>query len=367
MRATFDIQPITTLSSDDVASWSGLQQSDPSAASPYFSHGYAKAVDDVRPGVEVAVWRMGGEAIAFLPIRRSRMGMARPVGGPVDDLHGIICAPGTRLDLEAHRVRAKMQGYAFSAVPYAQCRHGLHGDRGDGNQVIDLSEGFEAWVASRSSVSSNVRRELRKAQRLLDADNVDIFHYESSGNLPEDTLPRLVQLKTLGYGAAGHFDIFALDWPSLLLQRLLDTDTPDARGLVSTLHIDGQRAAISYVMRSSRVMHYWFPAYEAEFSNAKPGLALLLAQTKWAAETGITEFHLGLGDAQYKRQFASWMMPVRQGALALGWASRLAGRAASASFALEARAPRKAARVLAMPAKVARKWERAALAGTLKA
>ena len=173
---------------------------------------------------------------------------------------------------------------------------------------------------------------------------------------------RLIELKREAYAEAGHFDLFKLNWPKALLLELLKSDDDHARGVLSTLSIDGETAAMAYCMRSTSVLHYWFPAYEAKFAKQKPGLALLFALAEWADDEGLSELHLGLGETQYKRQMASWMMPVRAGALAIAPAQQFATKFSKWSARIEGQN-----RLLRMPAKCARKYERMALTGNWRA
>ena len=358
MHSSVDYLDFSQLSDIDVQMWTRFQNADPALASPYFSHAYAKAVDSVRPGVKVLRFHENGRIAAYWPIRKGPLGTARPIAGSMDDLHGIIAHPKAVLDLKHTIVRRHLGGYAFSALPYQQARHGLRGQYGDGNQVMDLSSGFTAWHEARSQESSNFRREWRKAQKLLEHEAVDIRF----DVVDAKSFDRMIELKREAYAKAGHFDLFRLGWPRALLLELMKYDDGNARGVLSTLSIAGEISAIAYCMRSTRVLHYWFPAYEAKFAKQKPGLALLFALAEWADRENITELHLGLGDTQYKRQLASWMMPVRGGTLALAPGQKVATKFAQWSARIEGQN-----RILDLPAKYTRKYERMALSGSLRA
>lgn len=358
MRSRVECLNFTDLTRTDRALWAKFQAADPSLASPYFSVGYIDAVESVRPGIKVLRFYEHERPAAYWPFRKGPFGTARPVAGPMDDLHGIIAHPTVRLDLNQPAVRQQIGGYAFSAVPYQQSRHGLTGQFGAGNQVIDLNEGFDAWQASRAAESSNFRREWRKTEKLLTAETSVVRH----DVIDPQSFDRLIALKRDAYARAGHFDIFQLDWTRALLEALKKSGDETARGMLSTLSIDGETAAIAYCMRSATALHYWFPAYEAKFAKQKPGLALLISLAKWAALEGLQEFHLGLGDSQYKRQMASWMMPVRAGALALSPVQQYATDFTAWGHRIEGRN-----RLSAVPAKYARKYERMALSGSWRA
>ncbi|MEO1188810.1 MAG: GNAT family N-acetyltransferase, partial [Pseudomonadota bacterium] len=256
MRSRVECLNFTELTRTDRALWGNFQAADPSLASPYFSVGYVDAVEAVRPGVKVLRFYEHERPAAYWPFRKGPFGTARPVAGPMDDLHGIIAHPTVRLDLRQVAVRQQIGGYAYSAVPFQQVRHGLTGQFGAGNQVIDLTDGFDAWQRLRAAESSNFRREWRKAERLLAADTTIVRH----DVIDPQSFDRLIGLKREAYARSGHFDIFQLDWTRSLLEELSKSADEKARGTLSTLSIEGETAAMAYCMRSATVLHYWFPA-----------------------------------------------------------------------------------------------------------
>ena len=114
---------------------------------------------------------------------------------------------------------------------------------------MDLRGGFEAWLSDRSAVSANFRRAWRKAEALLRAETTVIEH----DVVDPGRFERLIELKQDAYARAGHFDIFQLSWPRTLLEQLLQSDNDNARGVFSTLKIDGEVAAVSICMRSAAI------------------------------------------------------------------------------------------------------------------
>lgn len=358
MHSSVDELEWGELTETDRVLWTTFQALDPSLSSPYFSYGYYDAVEAARPGIRVLRFFVDGRPAAYWPFRKGPFGTARPVAGSLDDLHGIIAHQSVALELDQVAVRKHLGGYAFSAVPYQQSRHGIRGQTGHGNQVMDLSQGFKAWCATRGADSANFRRQWRKSQTLLADPAVEVRH----DSIDMCSFDRMVELKREAYARAGHFDLFQLPWPRQLLLNLMKSSDLNARGMLSTLSIGGTVAAMAYCMRSASVLHYWFPSYEPRFAKQQPGLALLFSLAEWAEGAPIREIHLGLGDTQYKRHMASWMMPVRAGALALSPAQHVATRFTEWGARLEGRN-----RLLNVPAKYARKYERMALSGDWRA
>ena len=358
MAIRIDYLDLSDLSAGDRAEWLRLQSLDPNLSSPYFSPGYVEAAAHARAGVKILRFEDAGQPVGFWAMRPGPLGTARPVGGPMDDLHGIVAHPDVTLDLSDRDVARHLGGFAFSAVPASQQRHGLRGQWGDGNQVMDLSGGYEAWLKDRQDASSNFRREWRKCEKLLSDPETRVQH----DVVDPAAFQRMIELKQDAYHQSGHFDLFSLAWPRQLLENLSANRAPDAHGVLSTLHIGDDLAAVTYCMRSRSVLHYWFPAYEEVFAKQKPGLALLLSLAEWASGEGLSELHLGLGETQYKRQMASWMAPVRGGSLALSALQKLATSCTAVSLRIEG-----SSRLLDIPAKYARKYDRAVLAGSWRA
>ena len=98
MATKSDLIDFADLTGADREAWGALQASDPFLWSPYFSYSYAAAANIARPGVKVLKFSEGSTPVAYWPVRPGPLGTARPVGGPMDDLHGIVAAPGTALD-----------------------------------------------------------------------------------------------------------------------------------------------------------------------------------------------------------------------------------------------------------------------------
>lgn len=359
MTQTAISMPIGQLSADDAEIWARFRENDPSLASPYFSLDYLKTLDTVHPGIEVIRICSDDCPVGYLPYRRDLIGTARTPDGLLGDLHGVIAAPASTIDLEFHLRACGLGGYAFSAIPFQQARHGLTGLHGEGNQVMDLSQGYAGYLAERYAASSSFRRTHRKIEKLLERADADIVH----DTFDEAAFKRLIELKQEGYSSAGHFDVFSLEWPEALLRALACNPAGEIAGVLSVMHVGGELAAACFCMRSASVMHYWFPGYETRFAELKPGHAMLFSLAEWAAGQGIREFHLGLGNIQYKRQMATYAAPVRAGTLAVSAPQKLVAGFHAWSAAREAR-EQKLGR---LSAKLARKLERITVVGRLSA
>lgn len=310
------------------AAWRTLQHASPVLASPYFSLGFLDAVAAARRDTRVLVIREKGVIKGFLPLHRGAMGHARPLGGPLGDHHGFIAAPDAHFDLETVLRKAGLKVFDFFGALGTQSAFRQHAQQIDGSWVIDLSDGYDAWIAARSAIEPKAFRNLRARRRKLE-DETSSFTFRTDDTRPE-VLAKALEWKSAQYRRTGHFDVFSVEWTRKLIAALVGGGLDNAGGLVSSLEIDGRLAAVHVGMRSAHVLHYWFPVYDPEFSKLGPGLNLLLEVARSLAADGVNEIHLGPGEYDFKRELASWQFPLMAGYAAApslaGAARRLADR-----------------------------------------
>ena len=70
--------------------------------------------------------------------------------------------------------------------------------------------------------------------------------------------------------------------------------------MLSSLYAGDKLVALHLGMRSGTTFHYWFPAYNPQYSKYSPGFMLLMHLIQESAEKGIRMIDLGAGDEQYK-------------------------------------------------------------------
>jgi len=83
--------------------------------------------------------------------------------------------------------------------------------------------------------------------------------------------------------------------------------------VMSTLHIGDILVAVHMGMRSEKVLHWWFPAYDPAFRKLSPGLMLLTLLSKAAAERDIRQIDLGPGPEPYKKLVANSEQALARG------------------------------------------------------
>ena len=126
------------LDADLAARWRAIAASRPETSSPLLGPDFARAVGRVRPDAAVAVWRVQDEPVAFLPHLRRPGGLARPMGAPLADYHGLIA--DRRVDVAEALRKADIGAYRFTGLIDP---HGAFADQTHAKQqafVIDIAD-----------------------------------------------------------------------------------------------------------------------------------------------------------------------------------------------------------------------------------
>jgi CelD/BcsL family acetyltransferase involved in cellulose biosynthesis len=313
------------LSCDERTAWDAFQNGDPALASPYFSRAFMDAMAGIRRDVRVICARDAHGPAAFLPLHLGSFGHARPLGGPLGDHHGLIARPGCTIDLVDLLRRAGVGVYDFHGALGTQAAFKSSAAFTDGSWVMDLSKGYDAFVEARSAIEPKAFRNIRSRRRKIDEAGA-VFRLRDDR---DGVFERALKWKSAQYVASRHFDVFSVSWTRNLLSRLISDPQPGCAGLISSLEIGGELAAIHVGMRSADVLHYWFPVYDPEFSKFGPGLALLMEICHAVSEDGVSEVHLGPGDYDFKAHLSSWQMPLVSGYAGAGLPGLMRGAAAA--------------------------------------
>ena len=314
MATRLEVKPHRALNVIERDAWRAFVEADPNLSTPYTALGFADAVAAARQDVSVVVQSRGGAPEAFLPLHRAFGGHARPLAGPLGDHHGVVAAPDAEIDLRAMMRAAGVGAFDFHGALGRQAAFSAFGGVEDGSWVADLSDGFDAFVTRQKKLGGNTFRTIHAAHRKIE-EREGAVTITFDDKRPE-TLAALYRWKSAQYRATGHFDVFSADWTRRLVDTLLHATRTDCRGVLSSLEIDGRIAAVHFGIMGPRAMHYWFPAYDPDFSKLAPGNALKMAICAELAERGVGELHLGPGDFRYKAALGSWQIPLRQGCVA---------------------------------------------------
>jgi CelD/BcsL family acetyltransferase involved in cellulose biosynthesis len=291
----------------ELARWEELQNANPYLKSPYFTHQFTSAAAAARGDVRVAIMEEAHRIVGFFP-HQQRWSIGAPVGGRLSDHHGVVCEPGLRWDWRHLLQACRLAYWPFDHLPacqappvplVAECSPGL-----------DLSRGYDAWWTRRTGATgalSCLPRKSRKLEREFGP-----LRFEENSRDPA-VFARVLQLKSEQCRRTGQPDFFAWNWTQALVSAVRDTDEQTFGGRLSALYVGDMLMAAHFGMRSSRVWHWWFPVYNAQWRRFSPGALLLLKVAEAAAAGGHDLLDLGKGPERYKTSFADSAQPLVEG------------------------------------------------------
>lgn len=304
MITKITVLPATQLVAEHIRVWRELQQANSALDSPFFRSEFTQAVAATRDDVHVAVLERDSEIVGFFPFERAGWRIGRPVGGRLSDFHGVICRPDLEWD-SAQLIRAcGLAAWNFDHLVASQVSFkSSHWDVMP-SPFMDVSRGFEAYLAERSRVRSNetitgVLRKMRKVQR--EVGPLRFVPHTTDRKVFES----MMTWKSEQYRRTHVTDVFAFPWTVRLLERLLDEACEDFGGVLSALYAGDQLAAVHLGLRSRTVLHSWFPAYGQSLSRYSPGLLLFVKLAEEAPGMGLRRLDLGAGPAPHKESFMS--------------------------------------------------------------
>ncbi len=296
------------LCGDLADAWRSIQSDNTNLESPYFDLEFTKAVARVRDDVEIAVFSDNGEVIALLPFQRASPHQAVPVGGRLNDSHGILFRSqfqkkfSARSLVEQMMKAANLDAFAFHALSQPDAGLKCFEFSELGSHYMDLSEGWDVyhqWARKNSVAIKRQKQKTRKMGREIGPVRFE-FDCRDSG-----ALETLIKLKRGKYQRSNTFDILSVDWASDLLREIRDIDLPGFKGLLSAMYAGDHLVAVHFGMLTENILHYWFPVYDPQFQRYSPGTELLLEVAREACDHGVTKLDLGYGDDDYKFRFCN--------------------------------------------------------------
>jgi len=321
--------PLSELSARDRDAWRALALAQGKLISPYLMPEFADMIQTERRDVRVVIAEENGAPVGFFACHVGADGVVRPVGAPLSDYQGFAGRPGLQVGEDAllRTLGARSLVYEnwIGAAP------GKVSARG-GSAVIDLSGGAQAWFAGRRDLHRSHFKKMdqrrRKAEREFGEMRV-VF-----GDPLGERFATLKAWKSAQYRASGLLDLFDVSWIDAVLAGTAARAFGPFRGLVASLYLGEELAAVEMGMAAGGVYHSWIPAYDPRFASVSPGLLLLHGILDQAGAMGIDRVDLGRGEQAYKAYYTDYETPLSAGrALRPGVAAAGAGLWAMAEAA----------------------------------
>jgi len=312
------------LTPQQIQLWSGMMRPEDVTDGPFFHPEYVITLGRFREPVRVAVITEHEQEVAFFPFEQHGK-TGRPLGIKLCDFQGIARAPGIQLDARKLLSACGLSSWHFDHVVVSHPEFKDWPLRVEDSPYIDLSSGFEAYVAQQKQTGRKIIPKINTFRRRAERDLGPVrFEWHSSDSADFETL---LAWKSDQRKQTGTFDILQFDWVTQTLDALRKNYSENFGGVLSTLHINDELAAVSLNMRTRSVLHTWFISYSLPFGKYSPGHILSLAVIEAAAERGIQRVDLGRGDDSYKKRINSGSIRVGEGAVDLNPLRRLTRRA----------------------------------------
>ncbi|MCR9116505.1 MAG: GNAT family N-acetyltransferase [bacterium] len=310
---TFSCLRADELTSDHWAAWSAIQQSDPRLGSPFFRPEFTQLVETHQGGVEVAIIKRNDGIVGFFPFQRSCDSVGRPMGAPLSDFQGPILAVDADFSLYELLYACGLKSWRFDHLlaQYATAETGCC--RRDESPYLDLSNGFDAYQSRIAEQGSSVLKKSRQYSRKVERDIGPIRWVWRDET--ETAFDCLDQWKSLLFEQMGARNIFRIDWVHSLLRGLLDHDTPEFSGMLTSLYAGDELLAVHLGIQSGSVLHWWLPTYNPNFARYSAGTILLTEAAARSHERGIERIDLGKGPESYKKRYATGATPICEGAI----------------------------------------------------
>ena len=299
------------LGAAELAAWRAMQRASPELVNPFLSPGFALAVGRLRPRARVAVLQDGQDVVGFFPFEQGPFRTGRPIGAGVSDSQGVVHVPGLEWSaLELLRC-CQLDVWEFDHLIADQIEPAARNVARRSSPIMDVSNGYDAYVAERQRTSKKVIKSTLYKGRKLERDlGATRFAYDADD---PQALTALMRWKSDQYRRTGRRDRFAVDWIERLVWDLFETGSNGCTGTLSALYSGERMLAAHFGLRSDGCLACWFPAYDQSLARYSPGLLLHLRMADAAATAGLRYLDLGKGDEAYKQSLKTGDLTVGEG------------------------------------------------------
>lgn len=295
--------------------WRELQRTDPVLGGAFFCPEFVQAVAATRADVYVGVLEREGAVVGFFPHQRNRFGIGTPVGGRLSDFHGVIAVPGLDFDPAWLLARCRLNAWDFHHLPASQTAFSAGFRTVENSLYIDLSAGYEAYVATMRARGAKYVKDAGYKLRKLAREHGEV-RFEPAIADPA-VLRTLMDWKANQYLRKGLVNVFGFPWTRDLLERIQATDGPGFGGRLSGLYAGDRLVAMHMGMATPVALNWWFPRHDEAFKAYSPGILLRLKAAEHAAAEGVLRLDIGVADAtSYKQHLATGAIPIAEGSVA---------------------------------------------------
>lgn len=298
------------LSAEHIAQWRNLCQPWNGWDSPFYEPTWLQLLGVYRPQLEVAMIDVSGELAGVFAYERDSANKARPPGVKLCDFQGPVLRDGFSIPPEELLRACRLKAWQFDHQPLTNDTWKKWSVREADSRFIRLSGNYEEYVTKQKTQTSLFSQSARKRRKLEREVGAVEFHWHCE---ERSSLDLLLEWKSNQREATGTFNLLDWDWAVSFLRDVQLNQSPHLQGVLSTLLVEGQVAAVHLGMVTPTAFHYWFPTYNPEFRRYSPGQILLLHMIEAATEQNLQRFDFGKGEESYKQKFATDSFTLGEG------------------------------------------------------
>lgn len=321
MSPVYECRGLADLTESDLEVWQRLQRDQPVLDQPFLAREFATAAHQFCAPVEVVLVRQGGRTVGLIPFQRRGRRRAVPIADGMNEYQSFLLDDSVTVQPKDWMSAAKLSEFGFDHIALdnaSELRQQAH--TVGPCPFADLSQGFDAYCENLKQRGSRTVRETQRKRRKL-ARELGDTRFELRSDC-EEGFDALVRWKQAQHQRTNVYDTFAHDSVVEFLRHVWQTRTSGFSGFLCTLHAGDSLVAVHLGIRTKRVAHMWFPAYDRELQNYSPGLVMLLEMSEALAEDGIERLDFGPGPQRYKRSLATGSYDVGIGEITANSCSR---------------------------------------------
>lgn len=299
---SYRLIPFADLPPKHLEFWHAACCSNTNYSVPFFHPAFTEHVSKVRDDAAVIVGESNQRVVSLLPVQLENNRRAHPIGGRLNDMHGMI-APNER-SVDLRQLSNDLGGLNYSFHALAQNNREFSNYCFDSFRApyIDLSNGYRRYHRWLKRRSTTIRRHDQKVRRMESDFGKIRFQFDCKD---PQVLERVIELKRSHYRRTNLFDLFTVKWTGGLLERIFHNPTDEFAGVLSVLYAGDNLVAGHFGIRTRTDLFYWFPDFDIRYARYSPGVSLLMHLSQAAANAGIQKIHLGHGSDQFKSRFTN--------------------------------------------------------------
>ena len=300
--------PASQLSSDELASWSRVQEGDCALRSPFFRPEFTQIVAEMRNDVEVAILVEDGKSVGFFPFHRGKHNVAHPVGCGLSEHQGVIVGNGVEWNIERLLQACNIRALYFDHLSTGQRQFTPYYWVEDSSHCMDLSQGFRRYREEKRRNGCRVFKRINQKSRKIEREVGPLRLVRHAYD--DDLFHRLLSWKTQLHGRMP-------DWKIEMLHEVACTGQPSFAGVLFGLFAGDHVISLLLGIRSGSTLHGWLSGFDAAFQKYSPGLLLWERLATKAESLGIQCIDLGRGSERYKVELGSRAVRLAEGAIDL--------------------------------------------------